>query len=229
MRKFKKYLWFTPLALDYYLLILFGYLDEAMKDMVSPNVREILELVYTYSWFIIFVGMYIASLVVLIKSDEFDARSAAKVAVFVKTPQILPVLLLTVFSILCLIVPHFGIFISFVLWIRLIITSVTTSVVVLVACIKIAKAGKLSLGKAAVLCILCFLPILEYIMPFILLKASKTNRKPQMPGMYGQNMPMQYGSAPNMYGQNPPMQYGPTTDMSGQNTVVREEPSQDMI
>ena len=236
MRKFKKYLWFTPLALDYYILILVGCLDEAMKDMVSQNVRQMLELVYTYSWFIIFVGMYIASLVVLIKSDEFDARSAAKVAVFVKTPQILPVLFLTVFSILCVIVPPIGMFLSFALWIRLIITSITTSVVVMVACIRIAKDGKLSLGKAAVLCILCFLPILEYIMPFILLKASKTNRKPQMPGMHGQSIqmqngatpymnrqgiPMQYGPAPDMYGQNPPMQYGPAPNMYGQNAPMQ--------
>ena len=243
MEKFKKYLWFTPLALDYYILILVGYLDEAMKDMVSQNVRQMLELVYTYSWFIIFVGMYIASLVVLIKSDEYDARSAAKVAVFVKTPQILPVLLMTVFSILCVIAPPIGIFISFALWIRLIITSITTSVVVLVACIRIAKAGNLSLGKAAVLCILCFLPILEYIVPFILLKASKTNRKPQMPGMYGQNIqmqngatpymnrqgiPMQYGPAPDMYGQNPPMQYGSAPDMYGQNAQMQYGPAPDM-
>ena len=244
MRKIKKYLWFTPLALDYYILILVAFLNEAMKDSISSSLSQRLESVYTYSWFIIFIGVYIVSLIRLIKCDEYDARSAAKVAVFVKTPQILPVLLLTVLSILFVIVPPIGIFISFALWIRLIITSITTSVVVMVACIKMKKTGKLSSGTAVVLGILCFFPILEYIVPFILLGASRINRKPQMPGMYGQSIPvrngatpymnrqgipMQYGPAPDMYGQNPPMQYDPAPDMYGQYTIVQEEPSQDMI
>ena len=175
--------------------------------------------VFFYSWQMFQVVVYFIALYRLVKSDEYDARSAAKVAVYVKLPQILPVVLLAVFSILCLIVPAVGIFISIALWTRLIFTFIATSIVVMVACIKMAKTRTFSSGIAVVFSILSFIPVLEYIVPLILLGVSKRNRKPPVSGMYGQNGSMKYETAPNMYGQNMLPQNGAAPNMYGQNML----------
>ena len=221
MRKFKKYLWFTPLALDYYFIIIWACMEQTTSS-------EWWFEVFFYSWQMFQVVVYFIALYRLVKSDEYDARSAAKVAVYVKLPQILPVVLLAVFSILCLIVPVTGIFVSIALWTRLIFTFIATSIVVMVACIKMAKTRTFSSGIAVVFSILSFIPVLEYIVPLILLGVSKRNRKPPVSGMYGQNGSMKYGTAPNMYGQNMLPQNGAAPNMYGQNMLPQNGAAPDM-
>ncbi len=56
-------------------------------------------------------------------------------------------------------------------------SSITTSIVVAIACIKIKKAGRLSTVSAVTLGILSFMPIMEYIVPlFLLVKVGNKKR-----------------------------------------------------
>ena len=171
----KKYLWFAPLALNYYISFLFMIITAVITALFPFDAIEKISAAVVYIWYIFGIVIYIISLIRLVTNDDYDAKSAATAALFVKIPQIPPTIIIFIGSLLMMIVPPIGIMLSFMIWIMLIGTSVATSIVVMTACIRMAKLGNLTTGKAILFSILGFLPIMEYIVPIILFALSKMN------------------------------------------------------
>ena len=165
----KKYLLFAPLALVSYIWILHLMIFSALSGLVSGPVNSQISQVIMTVWELVSLVTYIVGLYKLLKDDRYDENFAAKVSAFVKFPQIVPGIVMGLCALGLVIVPPIGIMISFVLWAYMIVIYFTTSIVVAAACIKIKKLGKLSTAGALALGFLSFLPVMEYIVPIILL------------------------------------------------------------
>ena len=164
----KKYLLFTPLALNYYIWLGLMFAIYGISNVVPKPVDDYISSAVMFLWLGISLIAYIIGLVKMVKDESFDEYFAAKVSMFVKFPQILPGLILGLYSIGVMIAPM-GIFMSIFLWLHMAIVYISSSVVLALACRRISKAGKLNGGSAIILGVLSFFPLLEYVVPVILM------------------------------------------------------------
>lgn len=168
----KKYLWYVPIALVYYLVLFAMIFSVKIDDLFTKKGTVKFGSIFFDGCLILFVVCYIIGIIKLFADKRFDANAASKVAVFVKVPQLLPAFLLTIYSLIILIVP-IGIVMSIAVWFFMAIVSFLSSVIVMLACIKAGIEKRIGIVLTIILGIVCYFPVIQYIVPFILLTSTK--------------------------------------------------------
>lgn len=172
----KKYLLFTPLAMSSYIWVLLMIVSYELYENLAEDTAGIISEVICAMFVLVALVTYVIGLIKMFRDERYDEFFAAKVSLYVKYPQILPGIILGLWSVGLLIAPM-GFFLSIFLWIYMGIVYGCTSVVVAVACRNMYKAGKLDAGKAVLLGLFSFFPLFEYIVPVLLfIMVGKRNR-----------------------------------------------------
>ncbi len=162
----KKYLLFLPIALYFYIFYGIGQLIDSSE--IFPTGSLFLDLLPYIILTLITAITYLAGLVTLLTSRAHTAKSAAIVAMLVKLPQIVPMVLLFGGSMLLLCLPA-GFLGSIVIWCIIGFVYSATSIAEAIACFKMWRAGQFSLPLAILLGVCSFIVVLDYMALLVIL------------------------------------------------------------
>ncbi len=162
----KKYLLFLPIALYFYIFYGIGQLIDSSDNF--PTGSLFLDILPYIILTLITAITYLAGLVTLLTSREHTAKSAAIVAMLVKLPQIVPLVLLFGGSMLLLCLPA-GFLGSIVIWCIIGFVYFATSIAEAIACFKMWRTGQFSLPLAILLGVCSFIVVLDYMALLVIL------------------------------------------------------------
>ncbi len=150
----KKYLLFLPVSLYFYICY-------ALTKILDTDVYGLVIAVYVILTLFTAVT-YIIGLIGLIISPDYNEKTAVRISMMVKIPQIFPIMILFGGGILMLCFPA-GFFFTIFAFAVIGSTHFATSITEAVACYKMWRAHRLSLLTAIIFGALSFVPLIDYV------------------------------------------------------------------
>ena len=150
----KKYLLFLPIALYFYILHTLTIILDSDMQSLGIAVGIILTLFTAVT--------YILGLIRLVTSPDYNEKTAVRISMMVKIPQIFPIMILFGGGMLMLCFPM-GFLFTIVTWIIIGFTHFATSITEAVACYKMWRAHRISLIKTIIFGALSFVPLIDYV------------------------------------------------------------------